>query len=154
MTRSLAKKNAHSLDQKITVMVFGTFDIIHKGHIDFFRQARKVSKNCLLVVSIARDKNVIRIKKQKPHNSQNVRLQNIQNLPEVSRAILGGVSKYMPHIIKVAPDIIALGYDQIEYTKTLKKDLRDAGLSTKIVRLQPFKPHLYKTSLIKKKMTK
>ena len=39
-------------------MVFGTFDGLHKGHINFFQQAVKLAKNSYLIVSIARDKNV------------------------------------------------------------------------------------------------
>ena len=44
------------------IMVFGTFDGVHKGHINFFKQARVLSKNPYLIVSIARDKNVKKIK--------------------------------------------------------------------------------------------
>ena len=39
-------------------MVFGTFDILHQGHLDFFKQARKLVANPFLVVSVARDVNV------------------------------------------------------------------------------------------------
>ena len=49
------------------------------------------------------------------------------------------------------PDIIALGYDQKEYVKNLKKDLKNKGISVKVVRLKPYKEKVYKNHLLKKK---
>lgn len=131
------------------VMVFGTFDLIHPGHLHFFKQARALSKNSYLIVSIARDKNVLRIKRQLPDNNQKARLAKIQALAEVDEAVLGGLKNHMPHIIKARPDIIALGYDQSAYVRGLAGELRAAGLNTKIVRLKAHKPHIHKTSIIK-----
>ena len=37
------------------IMVFGTFDIIHAGHEDLFRQARALAEDPHLIVSVARD---------------------------------------------------------------------------------------------------
>ena len=59
MPSSLKKK-------RIKIMVFGTFDGLHKGHLDFFRQAKNFIKNSYLIVSIARDKNVKKIKGDMP----------------------------------------------------------------------------------------
>jgi cytidyltransferase-like protein len=47
---------------KTIVMVFGTFDFLHKGHLNFFKQARSLAKNPYLIASVARDYNVKRIK--------------------------------------------------------------------------------------------
>ena len=133
------------------IMVFGTFDLIHPGHRNFFKQAKALAKNAYLIVSIARDKNVLRIKKYLPGNKQSVRKANIAQLPEVDEVMLGGSQDHLPHIIKARPDIIALGYDQTAYVDDLKAELKEAGLKTKIVRLKPHKPHIYKTSIIKNK---
>ena len=35
------------------IMVFGTFDMIHAGHEDLFRQARALAKEPYLIVSVA-----------------------------------------------------------------------------------------------------
>ncbi len=133
------------------VMVFGTFDMVHKGHLDFFRQARFLVKNPYLIVSIARDVNVERIKKIAPQNHEDERLQVVAKVPRVNKVVLGGIDTYLPHIIAEQPDIIALGYDQIAYVQHLQEELNNAGLQTKLVRLKPFKPHLYKTSFLLKK---
>ena len=41
-------------------MVFGTFDGLHKGHLNFFKQAKKLAQKSFLIVSIARDLNVLK----------------------------------------------------------------------------------------------
>ena len=64
---------------------------------------------------------------------------------------MSGINNHIPHIIKERPDIIALGYDQRDYVKNLKKDLENRGLKVKIVRLKPHKEHIYKNHLLKNK---
>lgn len=130
-------------------MVFGTFDGLHSGHINFFKQAKNLVKNSFLIVSIARDKNVIKIKRKKPALSENDRLGLVKKNKFVNKAVLGGRTKYLPHILKEKPDIIALGYDQKAYVQELKKDLKNKGILIKIVRLKPFKKKVYKNHLLK-----
>lgn len=129
-------------------MAFGTFDVLHKGHEHFFRQARKLAVRPFLIVSVARDKNVARIKGRQPRRSERQRLKTVGEHPLVDLAVLGGAGDHIPHIVLQKPDIIALGYDQRDYIKGLKADLKKRGLDVKIVRLKPHKPHKYKTSLI------
>lgn len=129
-------------------MVFGTFDILHKGHLNFFKQARRLSKNPFLIVSIARDVNVKKIKGHKPKNNERKRLAAVKLSKYADRAVLGGIKNYITHIIKQKPGIIALGYDQKAYTKNLKRDLTKRGLNVKIKRLKAFKPTIYKSSKI------
>lgn len=136
--------------KKTKVMVFGTFDIVHSGHRNFFKQARKLAIDPFLIVSVARDKNVARIKGSPPHNPQLFRLHIVRSCPDVDKAVLGGFREHMPHIIKEKPDMIALGYDQIAYVRGLRSELKRAGLATKVFRMKPYKPHLYKSSIIKK----
>ncbi len=144
---------------KIRILVFGTFDIIHPGHRHFFQQARglaKANKNQkpYLIVSLARHKNVQRIKGHSPQTSERTRLARIKALPEVDKAVLGATGDHIPPIVRLNPDIIALGYDQTAYVRGLRMQLRKAGINPKIVRLKPHKPHIYKTSLLNKKSAK
>ena len=132
-------------------MVFGTFDGLHKGHIDFFKQARKLAKNPFLIVSVARDKNVKKIKGEKTFFSEKERLILLRKCKLVDRVVLSGIQNHIPHIVKEGPSIIGLGYDQKDYVKNLKKDLKNKGLIVKITRLKPYKPSVYKNHLLKKK---
>ena len=130
-------------------MVFGTFDILHKGHLDFFKQARKLALNPFLIVSVARDANVKKIKGQNPASKELVRISKVKKCPLVDKVILGGVKSYLPHILKERPQIIALGYDQVAYVKNLKWLLGKKGLIVEIKRLKSHNPQIYKSSLLK-----
>jgi len=130
------------------ILVFGTFDGIHLGHENFFRQARSLAKNPFLIISVARDRNVGRVKNKKPIHAERSRLALVSRHVLADNAVLGAVDDYIAHIAKLKPAIIALGYDQRAYTEHLKEKLEHCGLSPIIKRLRPFKPHKYKTSLL------
>lgn len=129
------------------IMVFGTFDMLHAGHESLFEQARALAKEPFLIVSVATDKNVERIKGKKPQRSQDERRALVASSALVDEAIVGDEEGYLEHIKKMHPDIIALGYDQRgEYVDALERDLTNAGLGAKVMRLQAFEPERFKTS--------
>ena len=133
-------------------MVFGTFDGLHAGHLNFFKQARDLIPGSLLIVSVARDKNVKKIKNFFPILNEKRRISLIKKSKMADRVVLAGLNDHIPHIIKEKPEIIALGYDQKSfYLKNLKKELQNKGLAVKIVRLQPYKEKIYKNHLLKVK---
>ncbi|MBU0998871.1 adenylyltransferase/cytidyltransferase family protein [Patescibacteria group bacterium] len=133
------------------IMVFGTFDGLHLGHINFFKQAKNLTKNSFLIVSIARDKNVLRIKGKYPDKNEQDRITLVKKCKLVDQVVLSGIKNHLPHIVKMCPDIIALGYDQKAYVHNLKKDLKNKGILIKIMRLRPFKRAVYKNHLLKKR---
>ena len=135
-------------------MVFGTFDMIHEGHVDFFRQARalrlgrgQAQEKPYLIVSVARDSIVTRIKGGKPRRSESERSALLLRNTLVDEVVFGQEDGYIEHIAEAKPDIIALGYDQMgEFVDRLERDLTSAGIEVKVVRLQAFQPEKYKTS--------
>jgi len=133
------------------IMVFGTFDDLHRGHLDFFKQAKKLAPRSFLIVSIARDKNVFKIKGKYPNKNEHTRIILVKKCKLVDKTVLSGIKNHLPHIIKEKPDIIALGYDQKAYVKNLKKDLKNKGILVKVVRLKPYKEKIYKNYLLKRK---
>jgi FAD synthetase len=143
-------KRTKRTEQK-KIMLFGTFDGLHAGHLNFFKQAKKFTKNSFLIVSIARDENVFRIKGKYPNKSESARMSLVKKCELVDEVILSGKKNHIPHIVKVRPDIIALGYDQKAYVKNLKKDLKNKDILVKIIRLKPFKEKIYKNHLLKSK---
>jgi FAD synthetase len=132
-------------------MVFGTFDGLHKGHFNFFQQAKKLDKKCFLIVSIARDKNALKIKGKLPFLNEKKRVILVKKCKLVDKVVLSGLKNHIPHITKENPDIIALGYDQKAYVQNLKKDLKNKGILVKIIRLKPYKERMYKNHLLYKK---
>ena len=138
--------------KKVKIMVFGTFDGLHEGHLNFFKQARDLAKQSFLIVSVARDKNVFKIKGKYPDKNERERMILLRKSRLVDKVVLSDIESHIPHIAKECPDIIALGYDQKYYTKNLKKDLKNKGILVKIVRLNPYKEKIYKSHLLKIKV--
>jgi FAD synthetase len=130
-----------------TLMVFGTFDIFHPGHRSFLRQAKKHGD--FLIVVVARDKTVTNVKKQKPVNNEQQRLENIKKSKLADEVILGNVGNKYTVIKKYKPNIICLGYDQKFFVRGLKQKIRDFGLKTKTIKLKPHKTEIYKSSKLK-----
>lgn len=129
------------------IMVFGTFDMLHEGHLDLFRQARALAPEPYLIVSVARDASVARIKGGKSRHTEAERLALVGGNELVDESVLGDEVGYIGHIRAAQPDIIALGYDQHgEYVDHLEADLTRSGIGAKVVRLNAFKPEVYKTS--------
>lgn len=129
------------------VLVFGTFDILHPGHIYFLEQAKKYGD--FLIVSLARDSNVRKIKKHHPTHTELERKKLLQSLNIPDHVVLGAKTDYIKHIIKQKPDVIALGYDQEAFTAGLKEKLYKVGLKNiKIVTIGSWKPKLYKSRKI------
>jgi cytidyltransferase-like protein len=131
------------------IMVFGTFDGVHRGHLNFFKQAKNFIQNSFLIVSIARDKNVKKIKGVLPLLNEKKRMALIKKCELVDKVVLSGIKNHIPHIVRERPDVIALGYDQKAYVKNLKKDLNKKGVSVSILRLKPYKETIYKNNLLK-----
>ena len=131
-------------------MVFGTFDGVHDGHLDFFRQAKELAGDAYLIVSIARDCNVQNIKGKNTEFLENKRKSLVNKCRAVDKVVLAGKTKYLEHILKEKPDIIALGYDQKAYVQELKFDLKKNGLAIKVVRMKAYKPRIFKNHLLKK----
>lgn len=121
------------------VMVFGTFDKLHPGHLDFLRQAKAYGDH--LSVVIARDKNVLKFKNKTPSDNEAERKLNVKKIAIVDKAVLGQIRNIYNVISRNKPNIICLGYDQRADTVELKKYFKG-----KIHRLKPFKPEIYKTS--------
>lgn len=132
------------------IMVFGAFDGLHPGHLDFFRQAKKHGD--YLIVSVGTDNNVESIKGQKPLFPQKERLLLVSSLKIVDKAVLGVEKDYYPAIKSNEPDVICLGYDQWATEADVMAGLRSVGLvKTKVVRLKPFKQNRAKSTIVKRK---
>ena len=60
----------------IKVLVFGTFDIFHEGHMNLLRQAKMHGD--FLGVVVARDATVLKVKGRSPRYSEQERVQVIK----------------------------------------------------------------------------
>src|SRR3989338_8506804 len=132
----------------IKVLVFGTFDGLHEGHLDFFRQAKEYGD--YLMVVVGRDSTAQRLKKQLPKYHENDRVDAVARVKDVDFARLGNenVSQYIV-IEELQPDVICLGYDQGHFADKLPEKLKELNLShIKIHRLQPYHPEKFHSSIL------
>lgn len=122
-------------------MVFGTFDILHEGHKFLFSEAKKCGEH--LIVVVARDSSVLKIKGELPVNNQSVRISRVDMLGLANTVILGGKEDFFDIIRRMKPDTVCLGYDQKSF------DVEIAFPEIEFIRIQAFKPDVYKSSLLK-----
>lgn len=126
------------------VMIFGTFDRLHKGHEFFIKNAARHGE---LYVVIARDRNVKKIKNKTPAVNERKRMAAVYNLGIAKEVMLGHTDNFFTAIAEKKPDIICLGYDQDE--RGLGLFLGQNRMNTRIIRICSFKPKIYKSSNLK-----
>jgi len=133
---------------KVNVLAFGTFDVLHPGHLSYLRQAKRFGTH--LTVIIARDVSVKKEKKHTPRFSEHERLTLVQAVRIVDRAVLGDLYDHLRLIKKISPDVICLGYDHAISIQELRKNLAvRIKKSITIRRMKAYRPLRYKSSLIK-----
>jgi FAD synthetase len=137
------------------VLASGTFDLLHYGHVYYLTNAKKTGgENARLVVIVARDKTVERLKGGNPIIPEDQRRAVVESLKVVDEAILGYEDMDMVKVLdKVKPDVIALGYDEEKVEKELRRLVDEKNLNVKVVRVERFKEKdLVSSSRIKKKI--
>lgn len=94
-----------------TILAAGVFDYMHPGHLFFLESAKNLGNR--LVVIVARDKNVQRIKDLTPHHSEDKRKEMVEQSNIADEVFLGNEKGSFLDIVQIIkPDILALGYDQ------------------------------------------
>jgi FAD synthetase len=121
------------------VLTFGTFDVLHPGHLHYLSQAQERGE---LWVVVARDSTVLSIKGHSPIQSEQERLQGVQQAFPQAHALLGDPRDFTTPLRTVQPDLILLGYDQ-----HLPPGVREEDLPCKVERASPLKPDEFKSSI-------
>ena len=139
----------------VTVLTSGAFDLIHYGHIRLLEEAKRLGgEDARLVVIVARDETVRKLKGKSPIIPEDQRRAVIEALKMVDEALLGYEDFDMGAVIeRVKPDIIACGYDQDDIMEMAQRALEERGLKGKVVKLDRFgKSDLNSSSKIKRKI--
>lgn|SRR3989344_2474652 len=136
------------------VMVFGTFDVLHPGHVFFLREAKKLGRELFAIV--ARDSAVSPEKRKYVWYKELTRMRHVRALRIADRVLLGDeasrISHDFPMIQKWKPNMVAVGYDQTHLISDLRKQSKQWPWKIRIARIKAFRPRQYKSSLLKKKM--
>ena len=130
-----------------TVLVTGTFDFLHPGHLWFFRRAKRYGN--YLTVVVARDQTAKKVKGRLPYHNERERLSMVKNMDLVDAAVLGKAGDKLAVVEKIRPDIICLGYDQRAFTENLRAELLKRGLRIHVMRLAAYRPQKYKSSIFR-----
>lgn len=126
------------------VVAFGTFDLLHYGHVKMLEQAKELGgENAELVVVISRDSSAEKVKGHPSIFPEDQRLKLVRALKIVDDAHLGYKGDTWKDridiILDLKPDIIALGYDQPVDINALRDELQKRGLDVKqIIRLEKY----------------
>jgi cytidyltransferase-like protein len=99
------------------VMVSGCYDLLHGGHVAFFKSAASYGK---LFVAIGRDDNLKFLKGKKPFFSQEERLFIVSSLKFVEAAFISsgmGMLDFEPEMRKIKPDIFIVNQDGHSHEK-------------------------------------
>jgi cytidyltransferase-like protein len=94
-----------------SVMVSGCFDLLHAGHIAFFKTAATYGK---LYVAIGQDQNVQRLKGKAPYFSQEERLFIVDSIKYVHKALIAsgvGMLDFEPELRRIRPDMFIVNTD-------------------------------------------
>jgi FAD synthetase len=137
-----------------TVLASGVFDLIHYGHIFYLEEAKKAGgKNAKLIVIVARDTSIEK-RGKKPIVPEEQRRAIVEALKPVDEAILGYEPMNLEDVImKIKPNIIAVGFDQKSMEDAVKKIVNDKGLKIKVIKIKQFRQEeLNSSSKIKKKI--
>lgn len=137
------------------VLASGSFDLVHYGHIRFLEEAKKAGgEDADLVVVVARDKTVERLKGKAPVIPENQRRAVVESLKPVDEAILGYEDMSLAETIqKLKPDLIAIGYDQRDIEIAVRGIIEAEKMKIQIVRIGRFGPaNLDSSSKIKRKI--
>jgi len=143
------------MKKKKIVLASGTFDLFHLEHVKYLEAAKKAGgENAKLVVIVTRDSTAEKRKGKKPIIPEDQRRALVEALKVVDEAILGYEEADIGGVIeKIKPDIIALGYDETEVEREVKKAVAEKGLNVQIVKIGKFgKDELNSSSKIKRKI--
>lgn len=93
------------------VFVSGCYDLLHSGHVEFFKQASQFGD---LYVGIGSDSTYLEYKHRKPMFPQEERLFMVRNIKAVKEAYINkgsGVIDFLPTLDLVQPDIFVVNAD-------------------------------------------
>lgn len=97
--------------QNKKVFVSGCYDLLHSGHVEFFRQAAQYGD---LYVGIGSDNTILHYKNHKTVYSEQERLFMVSSIKYVKQAYINqgdGVLDFLPTIDIVKPDILVVNSD-------------------------------------------
>lgn len=117
------------------VFVSGCFDLLHSGHIAFFKEASQYGK---LYVGLGSDNTVQELKGRDTINSEQERLYMVNAIRFVEKAFVNsgsGIMDFEEELKELKPDLFVVNEDG--YTPTKKKFCEDLGIELMVLERNP-----------------
>ena len=134
-TISQATEECNHKEQKPKVFVSGCYDLLHSGHVEFFRQAAQYGD---LYVGIGSDKTYLGYKHRKTVYSEQERLFMVKAIRYVKDAFINagsGVMDFVPTLDIVKPDVFVVNEDGSNPEK--EKVCRERGIEYVVLKRTP-----------------
>jgi len=127
-------------------MVFGIFDIVHLGHLDFLEQAKSIGD--YLIVVAASDAYVRKVKKRSVLQNEKERQKCLEKLATVDKVIIADLDDFPSIVVEEKPQFVALGYDQ-KLSENFYAQIKKHGLKVQVKKMKAYRPDLYQSSLMR-----
>ena len=116
------------------VAVWGKFDSLHKGHLEFLRHARELGNE--LYVVIIPDEKVKENSGRLPIKTKDARKRKLLELDFITDVYVDCLSEGLQSILKLRPDVFVFGHDQkTRWEEQLQNYLSSQGLHPEYVHL-------------------
>jgi len=110
------------------VVCWGTFDLLHEGHLEFFKDAKR--KGEFLYVLVIPDKAILENKGRTPVKAHRERIEDILKTGLADEVFPTPVNNQFEFIASLEPDVFVFGYDQqTPWEEELKKYLAEKGIT-------------------------
>lgn len=131
-----------------TVVAFGTFDIIHPGHLYYLEYALGLGDR--LIAVITPDAVALRSKGAKPLFTERERMRIISSLRCVDRVVLGDSDGSWRNVMRCSPDSVCFGYDQKAAIRAFREHVSKVSAMPVAVHMAPaFRPQRYHSAHLK-----
>jgi cytidyltransferase-like protein len=117
------------------VLVSGCYDLLHAGHIAFFKTAAQFGR---LFVAVGADENVRLLKGKAPYFSQEERVYIVNSVRYVENAFIAtgsGMLDFEPDLKRIKPDVFVVNRDG--HTHDKEAMCKDLGIEYKILERIP-----------------
>ena len=126
------------------VLIFGTFDIIHPGHVRLLREAKKYG---VVHAVVSRDETAAIVKGEPPMHSMAERMTSLATYGVTVHP--GSTGDKLETFKALRPDVVVLGYDQHRFVDQLTEHIRANVPNTRVITVPPLSPEIFKTKKIK-----
>ncbi len=128
------------------VLVGGVFNIVHAGHLWFFRESKKYGD--YLTVVVASDRTA-KASKKYPVFPAEERKRNLEKIKIIDKVVVGDDLDFCKVIGEERPDVIVLGYDQKMDEKKISEECKEMGMRCEVIRLRTRKEGYSVSKLMK-----